>query len=67
MKCLVKFFKDGKWSSTELTLPDEMNIEIYVEKNFSKDFIIYKETIKSKERLRKEEIAKKGHFDLLRY
>jgi hypothetical protein len=43
-----------------------MDPEKYVEKYMAKDFIIYMETVKSKERVRKEELIAKSQFDLLR-
>ena len=67
MQYLIKFLnKDNKWNTASISLPDSINVELYVEKNFSKDFIIYTEHIKSKDRLRKELLVAESKFDLLR-
>ncbi|MCI4438018.1 MAG: hypothetical protein JHC33_14515 [Ignisphaera sp.] len=67
MQYLVKFLdKDRLWSYSTLSLPDELDPEKYIEKYMAKDFILYIEAVKSKERVRKEELIAKSQFDLLR-
>lgn len=67
MQYLVKFLdKSNRWNTSTISLPDSMDPEKYVEKHIAKDFIIYMEAVKSKERLRKEELVSKSQFDLLR-
>jgi hypothetical protein len=67
MQYLVKFIdKDKRWTYSTISLPDSIDPEKYVEKTMAKDFIIYKEAVKSTERVRKEELIAKYQFDLLR-
>lgn len=67
MQYLIKFLnKENKWNTATISLPDTIDVEAYVEKNFAKDFIIYTEHTKSKERVRKETLIAESKFDLLR-
>lgn len=67
MQYLVKYLtKQNKWNTSTITLPDDVDVEKHVEQTFGKDFIVYKEQVKSKERLRKEQLILDSKVDLLR-
>jgi len=66
MHYMVKYLKEGKWITSSIVLPDSIDAEVYVEKHMAKDFTIYMEAVKSKERIRKELLVAESKFDLLR-
>lgn len=66
MTYCIKYLKEGRWTFIEIILPKDVKVEEYIEKNFSKDFIIYTQQFKSRERIRKEELIATSKFDLLR-